>query len=134
LDLGKATYPEQIGDRKIDPLVGRSLAPIFEGKQREGHDTLYFHFGTDRALRQGPWKLVSAKLGQWELYNIEDDRTEVNDLASKHPMRVKQMAAEWFRIAKDKERLKGKHIAPVKPQLHSLNFRKSTLSGSASRN
>lgn len=29
----------------------------------------YFHSGTDRVLRQGPWKLVSAKLDQWELYN-----------------------------------------------------------------
>ena len=38
------------------------------------------HFGTDRALRQGPWKLVSAKLGRWELYNLDEDRTETNDL------------------------------------------------------
>ena len=35
--------------------------------------------GNGRALRQGPWKLVSAKRGRWELYNIDQDRTESND-------------------------------------------------------
>lgn len=134
LDLGKGKYPARVGDREIDPLMGRSLSPIFDGDVRETHSTMYFHFGTDRALRQGPWKLASAKLGRWELYNMEDDRTETRDLASKYPERVTEMAAEWFRIAKEKERLKGKHVAPVKPQIQSLNFRKSTLSGNAARN
>ncbi|MCP3691336.1 MAG: sulfatase-like hydrolase/transferase, partial [Planctomycetaceae bacterium] len=87
-DLAGADYPKRIGDRQIDPLQGKSLLPIFQGKQREGHETLYFHFGTDRALRQGPWKLVSAKLGKWELYNLDEDRTELNDLSASHPGRV----------------------------------------------
>jgi hypothetical protein len=65
---------------------------------------------------------------------MDEDRTEMHDLASMHPQRVKKMAAEWLQIARDKERLKGRHIAPVKSQLKSLNFRKSTLSGSASKN
>jgi arylsulfatase len=134
LELGKARYPDKVDDRKIDPLMGRSLVPVFKGKPREGHQTLYFHFGTDRALRQGDWKIVSAKSGRWELYNMDEDRTEIHDLASMHPQRVKQMAAEWLQIARDKERLKGRHIAPVKSRLQSLNFRKSTLTGSASKN
>ena len=134
LDLGKAEYPERVGDRQMDPLMGRSLAPIFQGKIREPHPSLYFHFGTDRALRQGPWKLVSAKQGRWELYHMEEDRTETRDLAALYPERVSNMADEWFRIAKEKERLKGRGIAPVKAELQSLNFRRSTLSGGASKN
>ena len=77
-------------------------------------------------MRQGPWKLVSAKLGRWELYNIDEDRTELNDLAAKHPERVKAMAAKWFDIAKNTERLKGRHLNPVKDTLKELNFRKDT--------
>ena len=91
LDVAGAEYPKQIADRKIDPLMGKSLLPILQGKEREGHETLYFHYGADRALRQGPWKLVSAKLGRWELYNLDDDRTETNDLVKKHPARVTEM-------------------------------------------
>lgn len=131
LDLSGGTYPKQIGERSVDPLQGRSLLPVLEGKQREGHSELYFHFGTDRALRQGPWKLVSAKQGRWELYNMVDDRTELNDLAATYPARVRSMEAEWFRMAKDVERLNGKHLRPVKKSLTPLSFRKDTSSGSA---
>ncbi|KAA5539173.1 arylsulfatase [Roseiconus nitratireducens] len=132
IDVGNAQYPEQIGDRKIDPLQGKSLLPIFQGQQREPHDSLYFHFGTDRALRQGDWKLVSAKLGRWELYDLEQDRTELNDLAATHPERVESMAKDWFDWAKNVDRLKGRALAPVGEKVKSLSFRKDTSSGSAS--
>ena len=106
------------------------MLPIFTGEQREAHETLYFHFRTDRALRQGPWKLVSAKQGRWELYNLDQDRTEMNDLASQYPQRVDAMKAIWFDIAKNQERLKGIHLQPVKKTITKLNFRKDTSSGS----
>ena len=131
LDVTKAKYPAQVGDRTIDPLMGRSLLPIFAGETRDPHESLYFHFGTDRALRQGPWKLVSAKRGRWELYNLDQDRTELNDLATKHPERVAAMAGEWFRLAKDVDRLKGRQLAPVRKKITPLNFRRSTTSGAA---
>ncbi len=126
LDLGQAIYPEEVGVRTIDSLEGRSLVPIFKGKQRKGHETLYFHYGSDRALRKGKWKLVSAKGGKWELYDIEDDRTELNDLSVKFPKRVSAMANEWFNIAQNKERLKQKGLTPVKEELKQISFRKDT--------
>ena len=131
IELGDATYPEQIGDRQMDPLQGKSLVPIFRGETRPGHETLYFHFGTDRALRQGPWKLVSAKLGKWELYNLDTDRTELNDLSEQQPERTATMAAEWFRMAEHVDRLGGKALAPVGKEVKSLNFRKDTSTGAA---
>ena len=87
--------------------------------------------GNGRALRQGPWKLVSAKRGRWELYNLDQDRTELNDLAAEHPERVAAMAGEWFRLARDIDRLKGRQLAPVRNRKTPLNFRKSTTSGAA---
>ena len=131
LDLAGAKYPKKVGSRTIDPLQGKSLLPIFRGETRKPHESLYFHFGTDRALRQGDWKLVSAKLGRWELYDLASDRTELNDLAAKHPERVKAMATEWFRMAEEVDRLKGRQLAPVKDTLTSLNFRKDTSKGAA---
>ena len=133
LELADANYPMRIGSRQIEPLQGKSLLPIFHGQHREPHETLYFHFGTDRALRQGQWKLTSAKLGKWELYNLDLDRTELNDLSEQEPQRVDSMATEWFRMAKDVDRLKGRGLAPVGDQLKTLSFRKDTSSGSAQR-
>ncbi|MEE8450808.1 MAG: arylsulfatase [Thermoguttaceae bacterium] len=131
IDLADAAYPKQIGDRQIDPLMGKSLAPIFRGETRAPHEPLYFHFGTDRALRQGSWKLVSAKLGKWELYDLDQDRTELNDLADQQPDRVAAMRAEWFRIAERTDRLNAKALAPAGDVIKSLSFRKDTNSGSA---
>jgi arylsulfatase len=132
LDVGEAKYPQQLGDRQIDPLQGKSLLPIFRGERRAGHETLYFHFGTDRALRQGPWKLVSAKLGRWELYNLDKDRTELNDLSSQYPDRVAEMSNQWFQIAENVDRLQGRALAPVGNKLTSLSFRKDTSNGGVS--
>ncbi len=120
LEISGAKYPEKLGTRAIDPLQGKSLLPVLQGKTRTPHDQLYFHFGTDRALRQADWKLVSAKGGRWELYNLKADPTELNDLAKQNPERVDQMSTEWFRIARDVERLPKNQLKPAKDKLTPL--------------
>jgi arylsulfatase A-like enzyme len=47
----------------------------------------------NRAVRQGRWKVVSRHSSGWELYDIEKDRTETNDLAAREPDRVKKVSA-----------------------------------------
>ena len=94
---------------------------------------LRFTVPRDRPFRQGSWKLVSAKLGRWELYNLGEDRTETHDLAANNPKRVEAMAKEWFRLAKDVDRLKGRHLNPVNDKLAKFNFRKNTSSGRAQK-
>ena len=44
-----------------------------------------------------------------------------------------RMAGEWFRMAEQVDRLSGRSLAPVGDKVKSLNFRKDTSSGSASR-
>ena len=126
IELADATYPQKVRGLEVQPLEGKSLIPIFNGKQRVGHDSIYFHFGTDRALRKGKWKLVSAKGGKWELYNLDNDRTELNDLSEEYPQKVNRMSMEWFDIAENKDRLNEKLLKPVKSELKSLSFRKDT--------
>ena len=46
------------------------------------------HFG-NRGIRQGKWKLVATARGEWELYDLEADRTELNDLSDKRPDKAK---------------------------------------------
>jgi arylsulfatase len=35
--------------------------------------------------------LISGKSGEWELYDLEADRTELNGLAAKFPTKVKEL-------------------------------------------
>lgn len=97
LELAGATYPEAREGRKTLPLEGLSLVPAFRGETRRGHDTLYWEWAGNRAVRQGKWKLVwDNHLRNWELYDLEADRTETHDLASEDPDRVKAMSAAWL--------------------------------------
>ena len=74
---------------------------------------------------------MSAKLGKWELYNLDDDRTELNDLAEAQPERTAAMVEEWFRFAKNVDRVKGRSLAPAGDRVKALRFRKDTRSGAA---
>jgi hypothetical protein len=38
-------------------------------------------------------------LEKWELYDLDADRTELNNLAEEHPGIVKELSAEWQRWA-----------------------------------
>lgn len=76
----------------MTPLEGNSLLSIFEGKQRKGHEAIYWEHEGNRAVRQDKWKLVSKYPGAWELYDLEADRTELNSLAALQPDRVQRMS------------------------------------------
>ncbi len=93
-DVGGATYPAEHDGHQITPLEGQSLAPVFDTGTRPGHDAIYWEHEGNRAVRQGKWKLVSRWTpggGQWELYDMEADRTEMNNLAEAEPDRVAEM-------------------------------------------
>lgn len=98
IELGGAAYPKTYKGETIKPLIGKSLAPVFRGGTREGHSELFFEFSNNRALRRGKWKIASCTGGAWELYNIEEDRMEQNDLSAQHPELVKQLVAAWTKI------------------------------------
>jgi arylsulfatase len=82
------------------PLAGRSLVPEFSKDGAVTRDFLFFDHSGNRALREGNWKLVSAKIDhdQWSLYDLSTDRAESNDLAAKYPERVQRMNARWHEL------------------------------------
>lgn len=88
---------------KSQPVDGVSLMPILRGESHELHDrALFWHFpaylqkhngmdGRWRAtpasvIRQGPWKLIEQyETDSIELYNLEDDISETQNLAQDKP-------------------------------------------------
>ena len=94
-DAAGAKYPKTYKGKPIAQLDGESLVPILQGKKRPSHDAIYWEHEGNRAVRKGDWKLVSKFPGKWQLYNLKDDRTELNDLAAKHPELVEELSAMY---------------------------------------
>ncbi|MFN7934541.1 MAG: arylsulfatase [Bryobacteraceae bacterium] len=95
VDLAGAAYPAS-----MPPMEGRSLVPAFHGKRIQ-RDAIYFEHEGNRAIRIGRWKAVALlPTGKWELYDIDTDRTELHNLAEKHPARLKAMIRQWEQWAR----------------------------------
>jgi len=112
VEVAEAKYPNEFNGCKITPMEGTSLVPAFEDKELDREYLFWEHEG-NRAIRKGKWKLVSEAwfwphihdkinelpLEKWELFDLQEDRTETNDLASRHPEVVKELAAAWLNWA-----------------------------------
>ncbi|WP_256004073.1 arylsulfatase [Pedobacter deserti] len=102
IDVTGAAYPKEYNGNMITPLAGKSLAPLFKGKKVEGHTVLCNEHEGSKYVRYNNWKLVVAGPDRkWQLYNMTDDPTELNNLASQHPDKVKAMSAMWDEWAKN---------------------------------
>ncbi|WP_261345017.1 arylsulfatase [Lignipirellula cremea] len=97
MDLAGKPYPEEFQGQKILPLEGTSLAPVFRGDDRSPPAELCWEWSGNRAVRQGNWKCVwDSRIKKWELYDMQDDRTETRNLAEKFPDRTAQMSRDWM--------------------------------------
>ncbi len=91
LEVAGVPYARTHTGCEVLPLEGRSLLPVLDGKRRDPHPALFWEHQGNRAVRQGNFKLVSRRPQQWELYDLEADRTELNNLGGKYPEKVKEM-------------------------------------------
>ncbi len=79
-------------------LDGVDLMPYLTGANTaRPHQTLYWRFGPQWAIRDGDMKLVVSKggSGRPELYNLATDIGESKDLAAGQPEKVKELQAMW---------------------------------------
>ncbi len=79
------------------PLPGRSLMPALRADVEITRDFIYLEHSGHRGLRVGDWKIVSRTDNgdRWELYNLAEDRNELNDLAAAQPEKAHDMARRW---------------------------------------
>lgn len=97
LDAAGTKYPKFHTDgTELFPLEGSSLMPAFVSMKDVGHKYMYWEHSGFSAIRKGDWKAykkVSEK--EWELYDLQTDRSEQFNVALKHPGLVKELNDRW---------------------------------------
>lgn len=101
-----ATCTQLLGGQPRQVLDGHDLLPVLaDPSQASKHERLYWRQGGRAALRQGPWKIVAPGRNplerEWELYHIDTDISESNNLAAENPERLKQLIAAFEQLDAD---------------------------------
>ena len=85
----------------VDPkwrLDGVDLLPFLTGREKgRPHQTLYWRFGEQWAIRDGDWKVVASRIDQNRprLIDLAHDVAEAHDLAAEQPERLRALTAKW---------------------------------------
>jgi arylsulfatase A len=95
---GQPWPPERVLDG-IDPL------PVLRGEQAAPPRALVYNYREAFGLREGAWKIVRTRDNQpWELYQLDRDPTESQDVANQYPARVRQLDASFQRWRSEVQR------------------------------
>jgi arylsulfatase A-like enzyme len=102
-DILRIEAPTQYRGRAQMPLHGISMAYTFDGDEPTRKDTQYFELVGDRAIWQRGWKAVTRHpkdsdfdADRWELYHVDQDFAELNDLASAQPDKLRKLIELWW--------------------------------------
>ncbi len=113
LEAAGLPEPKIVNGIEQRPMDGTSMVYTFnDGKAKEKHSTQYFEMFGNRAIyhegwyartiHRAPWENVprrALKDDIWELYEVATDFSLVNDLAGKHPEKLKELQALFLKEA-----------------------------------
>lgn len=95
-------FPTVVSGIAQIPVAGRSILPTFHSARAAGRKTQYFELRGNRAITNGRWRAIAMHdcgtpfdSDKWELYDLENDFSESEDVAARHPDKVKAMKALW---------------------------------------
>ena len=107
------------------PLEGESLLAACRGEEWNRERPIFWEHEGNRAVRVGQWKAVSKYPGDWELYDMVEDRTELVDLAERNRPRRDEMVGaygEWAERVKvvdwdvQRARMREAWMRPPRPR------------------
>ena len=81
-------------------LMGKSFLSLLKDENFEEENFFVSTFYRSKGIIKGDWKLVSYYDSPFELYNLKEDPTELENVRSKHQIKYKQLLNAWNNYAK----------------------------------
>ncbi|MGM0620783.1 MAG: arylsulfatase [Bacteroidota bacterium] len=92
VDLTGTEYPQEFNGQQITSMQGQSLLPVFRGKEPVRKNPIFWEWSDGQAAYHNSWKIVKeGQESSWDLYNLENDPTETNNLAKVNPGKVEEL-------------------------------------------
>jgi len=95
LELAGTERSAVVTDAEAPDSPGRSLVASLSEDSAALHESLWWLHEGNRAIRMGDWKAVAAKGEPWELYDLENDRSEQSDLSKSNPEILARLTKQW---------------------------------------
>jgi arylsulfatase len=104
-------FPRELNGVAQKPIEGVSMMYSFDNARAPGRRrTQYFEMFINRALYSDGWwaasrvnipwegsaKAADPDTAKWELYNLNEDFTQANDLAARNPEKLRQLQDLWW--------------------------------------
>jgi len=94
VELTGADYPDRYKGDPVPPMEGVSLVPLFRKQTIQREKPFYYDWAKGSAVQTDRWKLVRWEQ-EWELYDMENDRTETTNLSGEHPDIAEDLKNKW---------------------------------------
>jgi arylsulfatase A-like enzyme len=91
LEAAKASYPDEFDGKPITPVAGESFVPAIDGRNWLRENPIFWEHEGNCAVRVGALKLVNRQHEPWELYDLENDRTELKDISDGNMRKVSEL-------------------------------------------
>ncbi len=115
LEAANLPMPNEVNGIKQKPLAGKSFYASFTDPAYKGRDQQYFEILSNRSIYDNgwkadaqhtlPWRQVLAPgnwdKDKWELYNLNEDFSEANDLAAKNPEKLTELKKKFDVLAEE---------------------------------
>lgn len=95
IDAAGAHYPSELGGHPLQRPDGESLMPLLSGKPWIRQQAMFWEHEGNTAVRAGNLKLVRQFEQPWELYDMERDRTELDNLAERNSPLVQNLESQY---------------------------------------
>jgi arylsulfatase len=105
LALAGGSWPDEWNGLDRPPIPGRDLSNTLPRDEKVDRTHLWWLHEGNRAVREGDWKLVSTKGGEWEVYDLAHDRMENQNCAAEQPERVKHLGQLWQKTTAEFEKM-----------------------------
>jgi len=96
-EISGGTYPTNFRGQNIVPMQGRSFLPVLQnGTDSARLKPIFWQWANGTAIRVGKWKAVSLTVKNvpvYQLFDMEADRNETNDLKLSNPTKFAELKA-----------------------------------------